>query len=186
MTRNLIDDGVTSIAYYIYVLNDDPFSDQPEIISTPALRHFLDNYGVNASTTTGSTIFDYVHDMDDDQLDMLLDEYLIKECQGNMRYIDESSSPHILTFLLKHDTQGRYARIKTHEIDGKRCTLLEYLRFKNRDNRADVYKSRVRFNMGYMILSLEIHANRHLSLFEMMMDKFKFALSDYNKRQRFQ
>ena len=103
ITRNLIDDGITSIAYYIYVLNDDPFSDRPEIISTPALRDFLDKYGVNATTTTGSIIFDYVHDMDDDQLDMLLNEYLIKECQETMYYIDESSSPSVLRFLLQHD-----------------------------------------------------------------------------------
>jgi len=175
----------THISELIYVIGEQ--NEEPHI-STDLLRAFLDKYGVNSTTRTGITIFDYIHDMTNEQLDTFLNEYLIKECKDSqtMYYIDEMSDPRLLLFLLQHDQQGRYARIKTHyAINGKIYTLLRYLKGK-RCNRVDVYTRKTARNIYRMIDMMEEHTKKHLTLFEIMFEHMEFDIQNYNKRQRFQ
>lgn len=182
MDVNIIETYITELIYVIGEQNEEPH------ISTDLLRAFLDKYGVDAITRTGITIFNYIHDMTDEQLDIFLNEYLIKECRDSqtMYYVCEMSDPRLLAFLLKNDPQGRYARIKTHyAMNGKIYTLLRYLKGK-RCNRVDVYTSETARKIYSMINMMEEHAKKHLTLFELMFEHFEYDLQNYNKRQRFQ
>lgn len=177
MGEQFKEDGYTSIGEYIFVLS--PEQDGGAVISTSLLIEFLDKYGLSTcGAFNGYSIFEYMHAMTDEQVNIVINDYIYDEYVDYPdRYLNigDKTDPRLLAFALKHDHNGWYARARRYTIYGGdygvKATLLEWMysivpSYQRRDPRQNG-------RIWDMINMLETHRKRHLTLFEMLLEKIK-------------